>query len=264
MIKHLVTSGCSFTDNHNKRWPHFLSEISGWSLYNRGHGSAGNSWISKSIIYQTQTLLNLGIHPSEILVMAMWSGIDRKDLFITSREDVMFNKLLNSSYPNPINFLDDIPNNTSSKNKIDGYLLGAASCKFDNTNINVFKRELILNYFSQEALAIESYENFLRLQWFCDSKGIRLINQTFKDIMHYPDYKDKILTSNYFRNIKHLYEMIDFDKWLFWKDYNGLYEYTRDISMMFDSDGYHPSVEGHQYYVKNYLITELEQKNIYF
>jgi hypothetical protein len=265
MIKYLITSGCSFTDNHlnSKRWPHFLSDITGLFLYNRGQGSAGNNWISKSIIYQIQILLNLGVFPKEILVITMWSGIDRKDLFISSCEDNMFNKLLNDDQSNPINFLDDTPNVSSNTNKIDGYLLGAATCKFNNIKINSFKQELILKYFSNEALAIESYEHFLRLQWFCESKGIICINQTYKDIMHYPDYTDQILTKDCYRNIKHLYELIDFDKWIFWKDNKGLYEYTKDVSNMFGDDKFHPSEEGHRHYVINYLIPTLKQKNIH-
>jgi hypothetical protein len=83
-FKHLVTSGCSFSDNSDLHWPHYLSKKLNLELYNRGMSSAGNGWISKSIIYQTQLLLDSGVHPEEILVVAMWTDIARYDIFIDS------------------------------------------------------------------------------------------------------------------------------------------------------------------------------------
>ena len=183
MIKHLVTSGCSFSDNKNYKWPHYLANELNITLYNRGQGSAGNYWISKTIIYQTQLLLDQGVPPEEILVAAMWSSIDRKDLFISSTETPNFTKLISNLAPNPINFIDEHANKKLlTSNNIDGYLLGTPYCYFGNKDIQDTKLELAVNYFSNESMAIESYENFLRVQWFCESKKIKLINHTFADI----------------------------------------------------------------------------------
>jgi hypothetical protein len=143
MIKHLVTSGCSFSDNFNKRWPHFLSEKIGATLYNRGQGSCGNYWISKSEIYQIQQLLDRGIPPDEILAVVMWSGIDRKDLFVSAKEIFEYENLINSNdrgSPNPINFLDSHPNDRGVNcSENDGYLVGSTSCYFTNKYINEYK-----------------------------------------------------------------------------------------------------------------------------
>ena len=101
---HLVTSGCSFSDNSKHpddvvhgRWPHFVAKRIDAKLYNRGEGSCGNDWISKSVIYETQKLLDNGINPQNILVMVMWSGIDRKGKFISRQETNNFKQ-----YPNYI------------------------------------------------------------------------------------------------------------------------------------------------------------------
>ena len=51
--------------------------------------------------------------------------------------------------------------------------------------INKFKQELILKFVSQQALAIESYDNFLKLQWFCQSKNIKLVNYDLNKIKSY-------------------------------------------------------------------------------
>lgn len=265
MIKHLVTSGCSFSDNNNMHWPHYLSESLSIRLYNRGQGSAGNHWIAKSAIYQIQLLLDKSIDPKEILVAVMWSGIDRKDCFIDHDGTIDYKKLINdpNNFSNPVSFLDNDVNinNKQSTSTSDGYLLGSASCVFSNENIVRFKRDLTLKFFSPQALAIESYENFLRLQWFCKSLGIKLINQTFMDIMHYPNQKN-ILTKDLYRNIKPLYDMIDFDSWIFYNNTNGLFEYVKDRGLKFEEDKLHPCTESHKIYVEDFLIPTMKERNI--
>jgi hypothetical protein len=104
-------------------------------------------------------------------------------------------------------------------------------------------------------MAIDSYENFLRVQWFCESKQIKLINLTFKDIMHYP--KVNILSKDYYRNIIPLYEMIDFNKWVFWKETSGLFEYTRDNNLPFGPDNIHPATLAHKHFVEHFLLPKI-------
>lgn len=265
MIKHLVTSGCSFSDNLSKgRWPHFLAEALSCQLYNRGQGSAGNQWISSSAIYQTSVLLDQGIDPSTILVAVMWSGIARKDLFIDN-ELHNFQDLINTPNhcPNPLNFVNTEPNlrHPDFTNTDSGYLFGSVNCAFSKKTMNRFKKELILKYFSNQSLAIESYENFLKLQWFCKANNIKLVNQTFQEFLFFP-HKDTVLTKDRYKNVKHLYEMIDFESWILWNNSYGLYEYTRDNKLDFDDDNLHPKSNSHKYYVDNYLINELHKRNI--
>ena len=259
MIKHLITSGCSFSDNCGKRWPHYLAEALGAELYNRGQGSCGNDWISKSAIYEVQRLLDAGIDPKEMLVVVMWSGIDRKGLFISNTETPNYKTLINSNSPNPVNFIDGPINTNLSSNQYDGYLSGSMNCTF-NADIVKLKKELIRNFFNDEALAIESYENFLRLQWFCKSNNIQLINQTFMDIMHYPRYINGPLTKDHYRNIKPLNNMLDYDRWVFWKNTGGLYEYVRDNSLGFYTDNVHPLPESHKHYVDNFLLQAVRNR----
>jgi hypothetical protein len=261
MVKHLVTSGCSFSDNGGNRWPHYLAELTNTILYNRGQGSCGNSWIAKTAIHQAQTLLDRNISPIDILVVVMWSGIDRKDLFISKNETYNYNDLINDvDYStNPVSFIDTIPNADFRAND-SGYLIGSMACNFQNNKISTFKQNLISTYFNNESLAIESYENFLRLQWYCFSKGIKLINQTYMDIIHYPNQIKNTLTRDFYKNVKPLYDMVDFSKWIFWNDTKGLYEYTQDNKLGVYDDGTHPLPESHKHYVDNFLIKELGKK----
>jgi len=269
MITHLVTSGCSFSDNYEKRWPHFLAERLNAGLYNRGQGSCGNSWIAKTAIFQTQTLIDNGVDPKNILVAVMWSGIDRKDLFI-SPELPDFATLHNPEewVSNPVNFIDTKENESCSMYPKDGYLSGSMHDSFTNQHISRFNRHLISKFYCNENLAIQSYENMLRLQWYCASMGIKLINQTYMDIMHYPACLDILnrwvhhepMTYDIYRNVKYLYDMINFKDWVFWKESSGLYEYCKDQDLTFYDDHVHPSVDSHEYYVDNFLLSQLKGK----
>lgn len=258
---HLVTSGCSFTAWTEPSWAHWLSIELNVPLYNFGCPSAGNSWISKTAIYGTQQLLDAGVPPDEILVAVMWSGIDRKDMFI-SADTPGYRDLLNSQNANPVKFLgrDMAADCGWHTTTTDGYLLGSMGCSFINEYINTFKRSLIRDYYCDEALAIESFENFLRVQWYCQSKKIRLVNLTYTDIMHYPNYyytnvsNDLPRTSDHFKNVKPLNDMIDFTNWIFWNDTGGLYEYVRDLELPFLDDGFHPGSPAAEHFVKNFLL----------
>lgn len=261
--KHILTSGCSFTAWTEPCWAHWLGEVTNIPVTNFGCPSAGNSWIAKTAIYGTHRLIDAGVSPEDILVAVMWSGIDRKEVFI-SKETPNYKNLFNPDQSNPVRFLDrDLRSDVGWRvSESDGYLLGSAGSHYTNNNINKFKQSLIRDYFCDEAMAIESYENFLRLQWYCQSKKVRLINLTYMDIMHYPKYNMNIKqvvpgTYDNFENIKHLHDMIDFNQWIFWDKSKGLFEYVRDHTLPYMADGFHPSSEANEHYVKNFLIDKL-------
>lgn len=265
-FKHLVTSGCSFAARAENSWPIWLSDSMNTQLHSYGVPSAGNAWVSKSLIHGVQKLLDSGVTPDEILAVVMWTGIDRKDLFITSRETPDYFRLRSNISANPVNFIDETIHWVSSDT--DGYLLGTMACNFKNSNINALKHRLVSDFYTEESLAIESYENFLRVQWYCKANGVKLFNHTYMDIMHYPTYSfsepsvtPMILTKDtYSRNIGPLYSMINFDDWIFWGKTGGMYEYTRDNNLPFNSDGVHPTIKAYSHYVENFLSGEIAKK----
>ncbi len=269
--KHLITSGCSFTGTRDNLWPWWLSRETDSILHNRGYPAAGNGWISRSAIYQTQSLLDSKVPPEGIVVIVMWSGIDRKELFISNTETKDFSNF--SRYNTmrfPINFINSEPNNPNIKDSSSGYIENFfqfnTSLLPSGTSLHPLK---FLSYFADESLAIQSYEHFLRLQWYCNSKNVTLINLTYADIMHYPDSKfqenhhSTSLTKDRFKNVVHLHNMIDFNKWIFYKDTEGLYEYVRDNKLTFRTDGVHPSIESNKHFVENFLLPKLQDLNIF-
>jgi len=263
-FKYLVASGCSFSSNEVKNWPHYLSQSLKLEKLSWGNRGAGNRWISDSAIYQANLLLIAGVPPSEILLVVMWSQIDRKSLFC----DLAFeHKDLMVQGKTPINFIRATANQTGYFDPEGGFLEGSAHNTFGNPNLLKYKNASD-KFFPLESLAIDSYECFLKLQWFCASKCITLINLTLNDLMHYPNAEflkpitTEPLTKDIYPNVAHLYSMLDFDQWIFYKETGGMFEYVRESGLDFQPDGHHPSSGSHWIYVNNFLVPELENRHI--
>lgn len=257
MNKWLVTSGCSFSDNIDKRWPHFLSEKLDFRLINYGYGSAGNDHICHSTIFAINQLLSKNIKTSNITVVVMWSGIERQGHFISKKETHDFDKLINTQFINPCNFLmmKELPIDSGRFIPINrdieaGWLLGSPNCSWENENIKQYKKLHFQNFHTYESCLFNSLNYFLQLQWFCECKNIKLINLTFTELFQ---------NRTQYQTTQHLFDMINFDKWKFWDNTKGLYEYTRDNKLMFYSDDFHPLPESHKHYVDNFLIENIHE-----
>ena len=259
-IKHLVTSGCSFSDNiihEGGRWPHYLAEKLNVKLYNRGQGSAGNDWISDSAIYQTNKLLEDGISAQEIAVVACWSGIDRGSIFISKKERVDFDTLVNDvgGMRNPVSFIENGPNQdqfTLEK----GWLLGSPLCNWQNENIIKLKKLHFENFYSQEERLINSLKHWLSLQWFCQTRQIKLLNFTYMSIFHYPhhnEYSDSLFYENY-PDVKYLFDMLNLNNWWFHSNnFSGLREWVVENKLQFYPNSFHPRPESHKKFVEEVL-----------
>ena len=51
-----------------------------------GNPASGNELIAERVIYALQTLLDKGHSPNDLYLGVMWSGIERKELFISAKE----------------------------------------------------------------------------------------------------------------------------------------------------------------------------------
>jgi hypothetical protein len=87
--KHLVTSGCSFTEGHMigkiGSWAYHLSEMLGLKLYNKASGGQGNEWICDSIIshlinQETMEDVVVGVAWSEMTRITSSVPLDEDDL----------------------------------------------------------------------------------------------------------------------------------------------------------------------------------------
>jgi hypothetical protein len=100
-MKHIVVSGCSFTNNYKinirgeRDWENDSIETWTWShwlqdylkdthtLHNYGAITHDNKSIVRSIIYKVSDLLKNGIPPEDIIVVAQWSTLIRSSFFVT-------------------------------------------------------------------------------------------------------------------------------------------------------------------------------------
>ena len=276
-MKHLVTSGCSFSDALiDGRWPQALgaSIQEPVTLYNYGMGSKGNDWIAKSIIHKVSSLLDDGVAPGDIKVAAMWSGLDRKGLWISKDETHNFDKLRLqpgrcSSNPSDFSdpkFLQANRPRTDELYEADGrgYLAGSFPCTFNET-INKWRNDYNKQFYTHEGAAIESYETFLRLQWFLEVNNIDHFFMTYANIMTWPQHMihgENILTKDFFPSIQHLHKMINWDKWVFHNEIEGLYEYCVYHNLPLHSDDFHPEGESHFAYTKD-IVYPAAQKYLH-
>lgn len=99
--KHIVVSGCSFTNNFRVNigeerywesdsvdewtWAHWLqNELKETHIiHNYGAITNDNKTIVRSIIYKVTNLLNEGIDPKDISVIVQWTTLTRNSFFVT-------------------------------------------------------------------------------------------------------------------------------------------------------------------------------------
>jgi hypothetical protein len=197
--KLLVTSGCSFTDTTNS-WPNHLSKKLGFNLENVATPSQGNGLISRKLIYAINQIPKSVLNNTDIIVGIMWSGIDRAERFIEPLGDQYFVKELSK----PENVTSIIPGYRNWKLMMPDWIKHE-DCKI---HYEIFNNEI--------SSKIYTIEHILRTQWFLEKNNIKYFMSTYMDI-----FKNE--SSNNHPDVKYLYNMIDFSKFL---PVNGCFEWV--------------------------------------
>jgi hypothetical protein len=265
MINYVVTGGCSFSTPY--RWPALLKAVyPNKAFFNTALNSAGNDCISHSILFQTQTLLNRGISPIQILIIVMWSSFDRRSFWINPEQIFDFKNLLCDAQPHdPLTHHQSYLVDPTRDER--GFLLGTPHCNTNNPFIKEWKRYYFETYYTDEYAVIENYTHMQRVQWFCEAKGVNILNLTFADLMHFPSMpwteetrKNWEPTISKFKHAKFLQDMLDFKTWWFYKETGGMFDLVKDLDLGFEIDNLHPDQESHQYFTDNYLVPELTKR----
>ena len=273
MINHVITSGCSFTQRE-ETWSHFLKrDFSNVKVHNVGIGGAGNYTISTLTINKTQSLLDEGVSPDEILVLTQWSGVSRKSFIGDTATSLSVN-------------FDDCRADIELKN-----ITGKSKFCWDIGRSNDIRywKTYKDNYWSDECAFIETLENILRTQWFMKSVNIDFVMFTGWDLFTLADgdppheqgwlgwrkasdglgqwdakkeYSniDKPLLKDIYKWSTHLWNMIDFDKFVFFENskvkFGGILQWSQHMlphnrwyfSYFKDGtpDDKHPSSDAHR------------------
>jgi hypothetical protein len=256
MEKYIITSGCSYSDVSMNAWPKYIDELfDDVIVKNYGSCSRGNDYISRTIISSVQKLLDDGVEPNNIFVLGCWSGLQRRDILI-NKESVKqhFSLSHHVTYENDV-VLDITEQNTKFTKDLP---IG----EWESFNEEWWK------LISEEQGIIISLENILRTEWFLRDKKINYKFFSFVNIFvdsHYfeewnPKYNTESNTKiiEKYPNTKYLWNMVDWDKWWFWKNYGGVGNWIlENVKGGYDKDeldgmlGHnHPTEKGHREFAK--------------
>lgn len=246
-MKHLVTSGCSFTISDgngpkphgigvlNRSWAYalydFLKEDNkDLNFHNVGMSGAGNYIISMTCIDTVECLLNDGVKPEDIYAIVQWSGLFRPALHSRTgnfKEYVVpFDEELNTTHTNLKNINDH-----------EGCFIHASG----KLNTHFWKQYLY--FYDPPSAFIDTLDMILRTQWYLSSKGIKYKMFTGWDIFtasdnaagqHSTDIMmnasqfshdvycsiDNVLLKDVYHSSSHLWDKIDFNNFLFFDNDN--------------------------------------------
>ena len=188
--KHVIAGGCSFTNCGNS-WPYRINqEKHGW-VHNIASPGAGNSYISRSVIYEVDRMLNEGIQPNDITVLVMWSGIDRYEVLSTKKETPMHKLYIDG---NDMNWLENFigrPNEYKIPFEESCWLKSSTrGMEWENKPVVKLFDNYFKNFYTEEESFIRSLENMLRLQWYLEGKDIKFKFMTWQNIFN--KYRCKI------------------------------------------------------------------------
>ncbi len=173
-MQYIVIGGCSFTINTKDAWGDWVhSRSPNDTVFNVASPGAGQGYISRSVIWKVQELLNSNVKPENIEVIVMWSGMDRHEVLSTNKETT-----LHSIYQGGVDYATWLENFIF----INGHRIPyEESCWLKSSNKNEpWKnraiRQLFAKYFewfyTEEESFLKGLEHILRLQWFLKCNNI--------------------------------------------------------------------------------------------
>tara|TARA_R100000664_G_scaffold8581_1_gene14104 strand:- start:6924 stop:7877 length:954 start_codon:yes stop_codon:yes gene_type:complete len=269
--KILITGGCSFSDSWNlpeskylyrRTWVNYIKEKYNFKKYvHMGNPASGNELIAERIIYALQTLLDKGYLSDDLYVGVMWSGIERKELFVSTQETDKYSELDDSVRREGENTLmmshySNVFSNTKGMrpgivNVPNGYLKsGGLPYKDDWWKTKPQRDYFNLwydNFYSVEKQFIDTLKSILLVQTFCERHNIKYFMSVWQNIfnarnpldkhnMFYGDlppksYGDECVESRlqpkfvdiFNKSSRFLWNAIDFNKFIFYENDKVIY-----------------------------------------
>jgi len=221
MLNKTIAHGCSFTRYKWDCWPKFIPWFdSGSQMYNKGRSASGNETISRAVINSAMK------HTQIDHMYIMWSGADRYEV-VTLDEGVDY---LDGRITYRV-WDDDFKWSTW----FGGHRLADKH--------EYFRR----HFWNEQQQNYRTLEHILRTQLFLDKKKIPYTMMIFnKDVVNH----------NFHSNSEHdLYKHIDWDKFIFYDDKKGLWEFAEDNYKEYYIRGEsHPPPIAHYHWVKDILF----------
>jgi hypothetical protein len=247
MIKNLVVSGCSFTNDYaGKTWPNYIQEHFAIDrLINLSFPGAGNYYISESII---QFLLESNLDVNETLVMVMWSGLVRKDVCVSKE----FFDMLDHKYKETL---------SGQHYVFSGGRVGPWA--MHSSPENILLKPLFDNIYKvsdEKSLAHESLSNIVKTQQFLEKYNYQ---HNFMSFVNYwqsvPDYlgRSDDFSMTFYNGTDPLLSQLN-NNWI-WADVdkNCIFEYAKKFNALC-SDNFHPTELGQKLFAQDIIIPAIQ------
>lgn len=229
--KHLIVSGCSFTHNRlqeSHAWANLLADWAGMTISNLANTAAGNGHIANSIMLH---MSRYNYNPADTLVLVMWSDINRSDWIVDQKLNLQPNQY-----------------RKNYDQYTEHYALGNESWGPDTSVINGFKK-----FQSNYSLALQSWLHMNNLSNYLETQNYNYYYTSFVDIL----WGKGLYKESFLKLLKDLSLPLNLNRWIL-TQHDSLGEYAIRQDMMTDDN--HPTLEGHETWVKTNLITKLLEK----
>ena len=256
--KTLITGGCSFSaacgENEKQTWVQYFQQKYNFDkFYHTGVGASGNEMITHRLLYSVDRALKSNV--DDITLAVMWSEIERNDIFTndwsldmdTDNGNIMFNNLIDTNtvsdddWKLPIELRYNPNFNITS-----GFIRPGRIPGDEDYYRNEKQRKWLLDYYkfyNEEYSLINTLKNILLIQNTCKENNIKCVMFVMKNIFEY--VKD-------YPQVKYLYDMIDWDMFLFYESKYGLYEYTAINDLEFWEDNFHAKYSAHKSFIDHF------------
>ena len=297
----LITSGCSFStlgQTYRQSWIDYIQKKYDFKRYvHMGNPASGNELIAERVIYALQTLLDSGKSANDLYLGVMWSGIERKELFVSPEETKKYSELDDSVRREGENTLvmsnrSNVFSNTKGVrprivNVPNGYLKSGGLPYQEVWWRNKSQRDYFNlwydNFYSVEKQFIDTLKSILLVQTFCERHNIKYFMSVWQNIFNAKNpqgdlppksYGDECVESRfqpkfvdiYNKNSQFLWNAIDFNKFIFYENdkviYGGLTEYANVNKLEFWEDNAHVCYSGHKKFIDEYSEQIEEQWKI--
>ncbi len=197
-MKHIVVSGCSFTNNFRinigdeRRWERDPIQDWTWAnwlqdylkdthtLHNYGTVTHDNKSIVRSIIYKVNDLLDSGVKPEDITVIAQFTTLIRNSFFITPEKYHPINPKIryernDESWPHTTDYLINGKDKTSPYEHGYFHLTGGYNKTNNPINVDPVVFEWLNGVMTYTERYFEWFEYITMLLNFLEVKGITKI-----------------------------------------------------------------------------------------
>lgn len=238
----IVAGGCSFTYNNEMTWAGEVAQ--GYDLINMGSCASGNDYIARSVIHQLEKQDNP-------FLICQWSGIHRKSYYI-DQQHILAKTLSNSDWPEWAGNYTDIDNDAVKQAdfwvKTGGNNIHTAG---SNELIHKHFVEPYAKYFySDEQALVESLENILRVQYYCNTRNI-------KNIMFW--WKTELENYNMLKYSKELYKQVQKQNTVWLEPLGDWCVKNTTLQQQELDKGYHPTKIHHDEYARQIVIPAIKE-----